>query len=360
MQGLKADKHLIEVLGLHQANLFARQLVEDFRESSLSIRQVDIRNLHRLIVPTARHGGRYKEVEVEIGGSSHKPSDIIDVEYHMTELTSWLNTSTAAPALIATVVHSWLTHIHPFEDGNGRMARLLANLILLKSSWPPLIVRSSDRLQYLDALSESDSGGNLLPLFELFVKSIGRNLTELEKPDLARRLFQADIETNSNARYRLWSQQLAMFVGALRRRLLPHEFRLGRLTVPDVSTFLTLEGKRSAEESWLAKLRHPDGRDLLLSLGRPSLTMREISPSVRLPPSLYLGAKDIHRHPRYSSYQTNCWDAGYGLVHIFDEISIVPQVADRCVWLRYEDSLLEQSIDEAATSCADQIGGAVP
>jgi Fic family protein len=51
-------------------------------------------------------------------------------------------------------VHMGFVHIHPFYDGNGRMARLIANLLLLKAGLPPLVISQSTRQQYITCLAD--------------------------------------------------------------------------------------------------------------------------------------------------------------------------------------------------------------
>ncbi|MGH3973060.1 MAG: Fic family protein [Pseudonocardiaceae bacterium] len=71
------------------------------------------------------------------------------------------------PDVLAAWVHHRFTQIHPFQDGNGRVARLLATLIFIRAEWLPLVVRRDDRVPYLDALEAADKG-ELLPLVKLF------------------------------------------------------------------------------------------------------------------------------------------------------------------------------------------------
>jgi Fic family protein len=65
-------------------------------------------------------------------------------------------------------VYAW-THlsfvrIHPFFDGNGRIARLIANLPLLKCGWPPLLIALARRVEYIDLLwSYEDAVGVIKP-----------------------------------------------------------------------------------------------------------------------------------------------------------------------------------------------------
>ncbi len=58
----------------------------------------------------------------------------------------------------AFMAHLRLVNIHPFNDGNGRTARLLMNLLLIRSGYPPIAVRPEDRLAYVKSLQEAQAG----------------------------------------------------------------------------------------------------------------------------------------------------------------------------------------------------------
>lgn len=64
-------------------------------------------------------------------------------------------------------LHHRFTQIHPFQDGNGRVARALATLVLLRDGWFPLVIRRDERRTYIDALEAADDS-DLVPLVELF------------------------------------------------------------------------------------------------------------------------------------------------------------------------------------------------
>jgi Fic family protein len=71
------------------------------------------------------------------------------------------------PEVEAAWLHHRFTQIHPFQDGNGRVARALASLIFIKAGWFPLTVTRDDRLRYIDALEAADRG-DLRELVDLF------------------------------------------------------------------------------------------------------------------------------------------------------------------------------------------------
>ncbi len=71
------------------------------------------------------------------------------------------------PEVESAWLHHRFTQIHPFQDGNGRIARALASLVFLREEWFPLVITRDDRTKYLEALETADSG-DLTPLVQLF------------------------------------------------------------------------------------------------------------------------------------------------------------------------------------------------
>ena len=74
------------------------------------------------------------------------------------------------PEIEAAWLHHRFTQIHPFQDGNGRVARCLASLVFIQASWFPLVITRDDRAVYIAALEDADHG-DLSSLINLFSKS---------------------------------------------------------------------------------------------------------------------------------------------------------------------------------------------
>ena len=78
----------------------------------------------------------------------------------MTDLVDWYNeaeqSGAYSPVELAALFHYRYIRIHPFEDGNGRIARLMVNYILARHGWPMIVVRSRMKNEYLEALHQSD------------------------------------------------------------------------------------------------------------------------------------------------------------------------------------------------------------
>lgn len=116
---------------------------------------------HRIEKPTTP--GEYKRLSNHVlqpDGKIHHYSDPIHVLSEMSALCRWIaeQEGVTHPALVAAVAHYNVVRIHPFDDGNGRGARILMNLILLRAGFPPAIIRNEDRAAYLAALRQADAG----------------------------------------------------------------------------------------------------------------------------------------------------------------------------------------------------------
>ncbi|MCM1139555.1 MAG: Fic family protein [Muribaculum sp.] len=78
----------------------------------------------------------------------------------MADLVDWYNDAEKSgrfsPVELAALFHYRYIRIHPFEDGNGRIARLLVNYILARHGWPMIVVRTRNKKDYLEALHQAD------------------------------------------------------------------------------------------------------------------------------------------------------------------------------------------------------------
>jgi Fic family protein len=121
--------------------------------------EMDVRNLHRLAMLRSdpEIAGRYADQGryVVTDAGRHSFPSPAEVPALMGDFACWLNNAAATPET-AFKAHRHLVDIHPFNDGNGRTARLLMNLILIRAGYPPIAVRPVDRAAYLDALQHGN------------------------------------------------------------------------------------------------------------------------------------------------------------------------------------------------------------
>jgi Fic family protein len=109
--------------------------------------------------------GEYKSfpnsVLLQNGEIFHYPSPA-ETPAMMDDLMKWYNEASLnknlQPVEVAAELHYKFVYIHPFDDGNGRIARLLMNFHLLKNNYPPVIIKTADKKKYLFALREADTG----------------------------------------------------------------------------------------------------------------------------------------------------------------------------------------------------------
>jgi Fic family protein len=113
-------------------------------------------------------------VNVLISGAEHKPVDALHVPEQMTAFIDWYSTHATElhPVERAARVHGEFVKIHPFVDGNGRTARLLMNLELMKAGFPAAVLPVESRLAYYEALDTAHCQGDYAPFVELLCQVV--------------------------------------------------------------------------------------------------------------------------------------------------------------------------------------------
>jgi Fic family protein len=180
MHGLTAKgkpfKDHLDLRGHDDGIKYLFQILTDGR----GFTEMDIRELHKIILVepyTSRaitSNGQETRKVIEIGKYKSTPNHVRtqtgEIHYYatpeetpalMNDLMQWLHQAsrdkTIHPVVIAALFHHRFVAIHPFADGNGRMARILMNLILMQQRHLPIIVPKKDRNDYYDTLAKADT-----------------------------------------------------------------------------------------------------------------------------------------------------------------------------------------------------------
>jgi Fic family protein len=175
--GGKPLKDHLEAIDLYEAIGYIRALAR--RGTPLT--EADLRQLHHLVVQRSHPeiAGRYADqgryVLTETG--RHTFPSPTEVPALMGDLARWLGVAPNTPET-AFAAHRQLVDIHPFNDGNGRTARLLMNLILIRGGYPPVAVRPQDRPAYVGALQEAQAGRGPARLDRLLYERLDATLAE--------------------------------------------------------------------------------------------------------------------------------------------------------------------------------------
>lgn len=151
-------------------------LVEELVQKQQPLDEWTIKSLHQLVLKNidADNAGRYRQQNVMIAGAEHRPPDALLVPEQMQALILWHQQKGQQlhPVERAARVHGELVKIHPFVDGNGRTARLLMNLELMKAGLPATVIQVGQRLAYYEALDQAHCSGDYQDFIRLLVNSV--------------------------------------------------------------------------------------------------------------------------------------------------------------------------------------------
>ena len=174
--GGKTMREHLEVINHQEAISYVEDIVR--KEDLFSERQ--IKNLHHLVLKGIddSNAGVYRDQQVFISGAQHTPPAPFKIQEQMDNLFKWYEGEAQLlhPIVRGSILHVIFVGIHPFIDGNGRTARLLLNLELMKSGYPPVIIRVENRLAYYNALDKSHTTEDYEDFIELVSKEVETSL----------------------------------------------------------------------------------------------------------------------------------------------------------------------------------------
>lgn len=242
MEGITAKgkplKDHLDIRGHNEAINFLLSIVKDTRPISES----DIRSLHKMIL-VEPYNSKAKTAEglnttkrITIGeyktSSNHVETSTGEIHYYATpeetpakmqELMAWYfeasNNKDIHPVVLAALFHHKFVAIHPFDDGNGRLSRILMNLILMQKGYPPVVIKMDDRQNYYALLSRADNGDNW-PFIEYIIERLknslnlylkaasGGDIDEDEDIDKEIALFKMELQSKVTTKKRADSKEI--------------------------------------------------------------------------------------------------------------------------------------------------------
>ena len=178
-----------------QAHDLALKLVKEWAEDlERPLSEADIKELNKVILvkpfwkDAITSEGQGTRRQIMVGEYKKYPNSVrlangemfnyaspTDTPIKMGELIQWFRTACEKgemhPVELAARLHHQFVLIHPFDDGNGRISRLLMNYVFWRFGFPPIVIKSSDKQNYLRALNRADVGE-----MEFFVEYVGKQV----------------------------------------------------------------------------------------------------------------------------------------------------------------------------------------
>lgn len=172
--GGKSMKEHLEVTNHSKAIDFVQSLV-----SKPAIEEIDVLNLHAMILDRIdpENAGFYRRGAVRISGAAYSPPNPAKVPALMQEVYTLLKINGGEPIETGAKIHQKFVDIHPFIDGNGRTARLLLNLYLMRNGYPPVIVLRAERKKYINMIMKARAENDIAPFANFVAKAVERSLS---------------------------------------------------------------------------------------------------------------------------------------------------------------------------------------
>jgi len=268
-------KDELEARSLANATKYLYSLID----GSETLSKRTLLELHGLILKDipGNIAGKFRTEEVIIKNSEHKPPFFHDIDSHVDDMFKWMNRNSHRyhPLVMASFLHHWLTWIHPFSDGNGRVSRMFLNFFLLQKGYPEIVIRITDRDLYYNSLIEADKG-EITSLVNLVADNIRDTIVQYEElinederqkswvrkyKNLSLPQYEA-AKSKHSFQYEVWKNQINVFKSLLFESIhevetyLPHlDINIKEYSILSFSQYLDLLEDRKVSNTWYIRLR---------------------------------------------------------------------------------------------------------
>lgn len=163
--GGKPLRYTFEAIGHAKAYDFIFTLLKD-----RTITEKDILSMHQMFYEgiEKEYAGKYRDMDMFISGSKYPVTETKRIKAEMDELSHWIVTERDKlhPVTFAAQLHKRFVFIHPFKDGNGRIARLIMNAALIQDGYLLAVIPPVLRHEYIELLEKAHRDDNS---FEQFI-----------------------------------------------------------------------------------------------------------------------------------------------------------------------------------------------
>lgn len=240
------------ILNVDAANSFIELLARE--NASLTIAAIaEINSRIENDLGESESPGALRRKQVTITGADVQPPYWADIQDLISEGIDFLEDADLHPIERASYAHWLVAHVHPFENGNGRTARMVQDFILIREGYLPVGVPKLKRAEYYDALAEADQGDGD-QLVQLVAKSqvdaleranviVSRNKNRAERFENLIDRIQQTGESSDSKRYEIWVRKIRQFLDDV-------EGSFAKLNTGEFLTFKIFRDELPTFEEW--------------------------------------------------------------------------------------------------------------
>jgi Fic family protein/molecular chaperone DnaK (HSP70) len=398
-------KDEVAAVNLRDAFLQVQEMAVDARP----LTRHDLKAIHSLVArgDESAMPGQFRKGNVKIGQTTFVPPEGSHVDGLMEEMCRSFDSEDFngySPIYQAVYAHARFVSIHPFQDGNGRLARLVANYFLWRANMPSIMLPWENRERYYDALEECNSfetsnRGNLTDLATLFCDLFEDALNNVEalqianrqgvktdtpRPDdpvvraplsksnrltnLLNRISDSRRAANLEAQYDVWKSSFEALLADVRESsvLVDNAFhegwgggaKLREFPIIDMETFRAIREGRPYSRTWYCSLKLilPNTTELIvLYFSRASRQLVEVD--ARLNATVSLGiSRMVQAQGRYISTHQEEWSRVKEISHDGAQMGLC-FVDDRILRHTVEQSEVSEWFALLMEDCTQVLGG---